>query len=131
MSKPEGSTDPVADVGADPPAVRPEESSIAASINLSTAPLLMDVKLPIRILMGRAQLCLRDITQLSTGSVVELDCSPNDAVEIVVNGRSIAQGEIVVVAGNYGVRITQIAGQAEASKEQPADSLRNLSERLK
>jgi len=130
MSMPEGTTDPVADLSAEQPAIRAEELAIPSG-NVGTAPLLMDVKLPIRVLMGRTQLCLRDITQLGSGSVVELDCSPNDAVEIVVNGRSIAHGEIVVVAGNYGVRITQIAGQPEALKDQPADALRNLSERLK
>lgn len=129
MSRPEEMTDPIANVAADPPAIRSEQPGAASA--LSTAPLLMDVKLPIRVLMGRTELCLRDITQLASGSVVELDCSPNDAVEIVVNGRAIAQGEIVVVAGNYGVRITKIAGQPGAAPDQPVDTLRTLSERLK
>ena len=106
MSRPEETADP--NVTLEAP-VRAEEPAVAAG-NASTAPLLMDVKLPIRVLMGRTQLCLRDIAQLGSGSVVELDCSPSDAVEIVVNGRAIAQGEIVVVAGNYGVRVTRIAG---------------------
>ncbi len=74
----------------------------------------MGVKLPIRVLMGRTQMCLRDITLLGSGSVVELECSPDDPVEIVVNDRVIAQGEIVVVGGNYGVRITRIATGGEA-----------------
>ena len=73
------------------------------------APLLMGVKLPIRILLGRTQLSLRDIAQLGNGAVVELDCSPDDPVEIIVNDRVIAHGEVVVVSGNYGVRITKIA----------------------
>ena len=63
--------------------------------------------------------------------MVELDCSPSDAVEIMVNDRVIAQGEIVVVGGNYGVRITRIAGEPERAKDQPGDELRDLSERLK
>jgi flagellar motor switch protein FliN len=96
------------------------------------APLLMGVKLPIRVLMGRTQLPLRDIARLAGGSVVELDCSPDDPVDIIVNDRLIAQGEIVVVGGNYGVRITRIAsaGQAPGQGKQEEDLL-GLSERLK
>jgi flagellar motor switch protein FliN len=96
------------------------------------APLLMGVKLPIRVLMGRTQLLLRDIARLAGGSVVELDCSPDDPVDIIVNDRLIAQGEIVVVGGNYGVRITRIAsaGQPSGQQKQEVDLL-GLSERLK
>ena len=67
------------------------------------APLLMGVKLPIRVLMGPHTTALRDIARLGGGSVVELDCLPDDPVDIIVNDRLIAQGEIVVVGGNYGV----------------------------
>ena len=45
--------------------------------------------------------------------MVELDCSPDDPVEIMVNGRVIAHGEVVVVSGNYGVRITKIGSRSE------------------
>jgi flagellar motor switch protein FliN/FliY len=95
-------------------------------------PLLMGVKLPIRVRMGRTQLPLRDIARLGGGSVVELDCSPDDPVDIMVNDRLIAQGEIVVVGGNYGVRITRIAsaGQSSGQQKQEVDLL-GLSERLK
>jgi len=96
------------------------------------APLLMGVKLPIRVLLGRTELCLRDIAQLGNGAVVELDCSPNDPVEIVVNDRVIAHGEVVVVAGNYGVRITKIASrQEEPEAESAVSDLFNLSQKLR
>ena len=96
------------------------------------APLLMGVKLPIRVLMGRTRLQLRDIARLGGGSVVELDCSPDDPVDIIVNDRLIAQGEIVVVGGNYGVRITRIASANQSSSEGNAEvDLLGLSERLK
>jgi flagellar motor switch protein FliN len=96
------------------------------------APLLMGVKLPIRVLLGRTQLCLREIAELGNGAVVELDCSPDDPVEIIVNGRVIAQGEVVVVGGNYGVRITKIASRGEEHEPEagPAD-LFSLSEKLR
>ena len=105
---------------------RPQEAVSGA------APLLMGVKLPIRILLGRTQLSLCEITQLGNGAVVELDCSPNDPVQIMVNDRVIAHGEIVVIAGNYGIRVTKIAQHTEAQQTlAPENTLRNLSERLR
>jgi len=97
----------------------------------NAAPLLLGVKLPIRVLLGRTQLCLRDVAQLGSGSVVELDCSPNDPVEVIVNDKVIAHGEVVVVGGNYGVRITQIAAPADKAEFQAQNELLNLSERLR
>ena len=106
----------------------PDPASSAVS---HAAPLLMGVKLPIRVLLGRTQLSLRDVAQLGSGSVVELDCSPNDPVEVVVNDKTIAHGEVVVVQGNYGVRITRIAGPASKGDQDGPNELLNLSERLR
>ena len=92
----------------------------------------MGVKLPIRVLLGRTQLSLRDITQLGNGAVVELDCSPDDPVEIIVNDRVIAHGEVVVVSGNYGVRVTKIASRQEDQEtERAASDLFSLSQKLR
>jgi flagellar motor switch protein FliN/FliY len=111
---------------ATPSATRPATGSSQA------APLLMGVKLPIRVLLGRTQLSLRDIAQLGSGAVVELDCSPDDPVEIVVNDRVIAHGEVVVVSGNYGVRITKIATRQENPETESATSdLFTLSQKLR
>ena len=115
---------------AEQPGIAANESRPTPNVS-KAAPLLMGVKLPIRVLMGRAELCLRDITQLGSGSVVELACSPNDPVEIMVNDRVIARGEIVIVAGNYGVRITQIAAREGLAQQGPDNDLLRLSERLK
>jgi flagellar motor switch protein FliN/FliY len=131
MSRPEEEIDQSLQSGAKPadnpapePSVRPAGSP--------AAPLLMGVKLPIRVLMGRTHLPLREIARLGGGSVVELDCSPDSPVDILVNDRLIAQGEIVVVGGNYGVRITRIASSSQTSSEGGLEvSLQGLSERLK
>jgi len=104
--------------------------SPASSVS-HAAPLLMGVKLPIRVLLGRTQLCLRDVAQLGNGSVVELDCSPNDPVEVIVNDKVIAHGEVVVVGGNYGVRITRIAASADKADSTGQSELLSLSERLR
>jgi flagellar motor switch protein FliN len=112
--------------GASAPVSRPAAGPSQA------APLLMGVKLPIRVLLGRTQLCLRDIVQLGSGAVVELDCSPDDPVEVIVNDRVIAHGEVVVVSGNYGVRITKIASHHEDVQTETAPSdLLGLSEKLR
>ena len=113
-----------------------KEGGPAAQVLLGAAsqaaPLLMGVKLPIRILLGRTEISLKDLAQLASGSVVELDCSPDDPVEILVHDRVIARGEVVVVAGNYGVRITKIASQQGRDElESQGNDLLNLSERLK
>src|SRR5579884_1326208 len=70
-----------------------------------TAALLMDVKLQVRILFGRTQLRLKDLLKLGSGSIVELDRRPDDTVELLVNNRVIARGQVVVVDQCYGIRI--------------------------
>ena len=107
-----------------------DTGSTASSLS-HAAPLLLGVKLPIRVLLGRTQLYLRDVAQLGSGSVVELDCSPDDPVEVIVNDKVIAHGEVVVVGGNYGVRITRIAGAADKPGLEGHSELLNLSERLR
>jgi len=109
-------------------AAEPDPAPSAVS---QAAPLLMGVKLPIRVLLGRTQLSLRDVSQLESGSVVELDCSPNDPVEVIVNDKIIAHGEVVVVQGNYGVRITRIAASTDQGDFSGQNELLNLSERLR
>jgi flagellar motor switch protein FliN/FliY len=126
IQTPAGSAEQTTEAGAFAP------RAAAASNPSPAAPLLMGVKLPIRVLLGRTQLCLRDIAQLGNGAVVELDCSPDDPVEIIVNGRIIAHGEVVVVSGNYGVRITKIASQhQDAQAENRPSDLFSLSDKLR
>jgi flagellar motor switch protein FliN/FliY len=56
---------------------------------------------------------MRDVLKLTTGSIVELNCGANEPVEVLVNHCPIARGEVVVVEGNYGVRIQQIISRQE------------------
>jgi flagellar motor switch protein FliN/FliY len=78
-----------------------------------TMELLMDVDLPISISFGKAQLPMKDVLKLTTGSIVELNRAVNDQVEVLVNQCLIARGEVVVVEGNYGVRIQEIASRQD------------------
>jgi len=70
--------------------------------------MLMETELPLRILLGSTQLLLEDVLKLGVGSVIELNCSARDLVELVVNERVIARGEVVVVDGYYGFRVSQV-----------------------
>ena len=129
---PESTQAPPTDSASEQPAAPSTGTPRAAGFS-QAAPLLMGVKLPIRVLLGRTQLALRDIAQLGNGAVVELDCSPDDPVEIIVNDRVIALGEVVVVEGNYGVRITKIASRRHDDGEvqvAPSD-LASLSDKLR
>jgi flagellar motor switch protein FliN len=70
--------------------------------------LLLEVELPVSVSFGRADLPLKDVLKLATGSIVELNRLLTDPVEVIVNNCVIARGEVVVIEGNYGVRIQEI-----------------------
>jgi flagellar motor switch protein FliN/FliY len=78
-----------------------------------TLELLLDVDLPVSISFGKTQVPMRDVLKLTTGSIVELNCGANEPVEVLVNHCPIARGEVVVVEGNYGVRIQQIISRQD------------------
>jgi flagellar motor switch protein FliN/FliY len=95
---------------------RPEEarSLITGENGVSkTFDLLLDVALPIVVSFGRTSLQIREVLKLNTGSIVELDRFVTDPVEVIVNECVIARGEVVVVDGNYGVRINQLASRED------------------
>ncbi len=75
--------------------------------------LLMEVELPVSVTFGRTQLRLKDAVKLTSGSIVELNRSIIEPVEVIVNNCVIARGEVVVFEGNYGVRIQQIVSREE------------------
>ena len=60
------------------------------------------------VVLGRAVMPLEEVLKLTAGSVVELDAKVTDRVEVLVQGKLVARGEVVSVNGNYGVRITEI-----------------------
>lgn len=78
-----------------------------------TLELLMEVELPVGVSFGRTQMRLKDAIKLTTGSIVELNRSVSEQVEVIVNNCVIARGEVVVVEGNYGVRIQEIVSPEE------------------
>ncbi len=71
--------------------------------------LLMDVELAVTLRFGSRQLLLRDVLDLIPGSVVNLDRQVQEPVDVLLDGRLLARGEVVVLNGNYGVRVTDVA----------------------
>ncbi len=69
---------------------------------------LLDVPLEVRVRLGEAEMPIEDVVSLREGSVVALDRAPGDPVDLLVNGRLFARGEIVVVDDRFTVRITEI-----------------------
>lgn len=75
--------------------------------------LLLDVELPVSVSFGRAQLPIKDVIKLTTGSIVELNRAVSEPVEVIVNNVVIARGEVVVIEGNFGVRIKEVISRQE------------------
>ncbi len=78
--------------------------------------LLMDVNLPIAIELGRTKMSIADILALGPGSVVELNKLAGEPVDLLVNQKIVARGEVVVIDENFGVRITQLMTPEERLK---------------
>jgi flagellar motor switch protein FliN len=75
--------------------------------------LLLGVNLQVAVEIGRTTLPIRDVLSLTPGSIIELDKLAGEKVDILINGRPIAQGEIVVVDENFGVRITDVVARQQ------------------
>jgi flagellar motor switch protein FliN/FliY len=70
--------------------------------------LVMDVELNVTLRFGKRQLTLREVLELTSGSVVELDRQVEEPVELLLEGKVIARGEAVVIDGNYGLRVIEV-----------------------
>jgi flagellar motor switch protein FliN/FliY len=73
--------------------------------------LLLDIPLKVTVELGRTQKVIKDILELSQGSIIELDKLAGEPVDILVNNKLIAKGEVVVIDENFGVRVTDIVNQ--------------------
>ena len=82
-----------------------EPGAVAESANFT---LIQDVPLEISVEVGRTRRPVREIVNVVSGSIIELDKLAGEPVDIIVNGQLIAHGEVVVVDENFGVRITEI-----------------------
>ena len=83
--------------------------------NQSNLSLVLDVPVSLTIELGGCKLPMREVLQLNIGYVEQLDKPADAPVELSVNGKLIARGEVVVVEDRYGVKITEVLGQPVAA----------------
>ncbi len=103
-----------------PPPVNVQQAQFASfeSTNISQSEarnlnMLLDIPLQVTVELGRTKHSVKEILQLASGSIIELDKLAGEPVDILVNSRLIAKGEVVVIDENFGVRITDIISKAE------------------
>ena len=116
QSRPEPAAPPVQKAEQPPAPQAPPPKSEAApppqpeavEARSSNLELLLDVKLDATIRFGQRRMLLREILELQPGTAVALDRRVEEPVELLVGGRVVAQGDVVIVDGNYGIRITEI-----------------------
>lgn len=80
---------------------------------VSNLEMVRDVPLQVTVELGRVDLPLQQVVQLTDGSVIALDKMAGEPVDLLVNGRRIARGEVVVIGNNFGIKITQIVREEE------------------
>lgn len=75
--------------------------------------LLMDIALELSVELGRSTVPVRDVLRFAQGSIIELNKLAGEPVDVLVNGKLIARGEVVVVDDSFGVRLTEIVSESE------------------
>ncbi|MFZ3342202.1 MAG: FliM/FliN family flagellar motor switch protein [Terriglobales bacterium] len=106
----------------------PVAASVPAAVSEPVAPpthatgyqRLFEVGLGVKLRFGTRRMLLRDVLALSSGLVVELDNALNSPVDLLLDGRIIARGEVVVIDGKYGLRVTGVVDPAPAGAARPA-----------
>jgi flagellar motor switch protein FliN/FliY len=85
----------------------------AASAQVQSLDFILDIPLKVTVELGRSKMAIRDVLQLSQGSVVELSKFAGEPLEVLVNDKLIARGEVVVVNEKFGIRLTDIISPVE------------------
>lgn len=91
-------------------ALKPTQNGRAEKANLD---MLLDIGLQVTVELGRAKMSIRDVLGLGPGTVVELNRVAGEPVDVLINGKPIAKGEVVVIGDMFGVRVTDIIPPAQ------------------
>ena len=95
----------------DEPVVMTPEDSRLARTDFSKLKMILDVPLKVSVELGRTKMLVNDLLQLGQGSVIELDKIAGEPMEILINDKLVAMGEVVVVNEKFGVRLTDVVSQ--------------------
>lgn len=99
---------PVKDVNVSPASFQPFQADVNPLVQQENIDLIMDVPLEVTVELGRVSKSIKDILDFAPGTIVELNKLAGEAVDVLVNGKYVAKGEVVVIEENFGVRITEI-----------------------
>jgi flagellar motor switch protein FliN/FliY len=94
---------------------RPIEETPADRIDV-----ILDIDLPLIVRFGRTELPLKTLARMGPGSLIDLGRSADDPVDVLVSNRVVARGEVVIVGGNYGVRILDVVSPKERIRSMEA-----------
>ena len=89
------------------------EPAAGAEINLES---LLDVPVTLSVEIGRSKVPIRELVSLNQGSVIELDREVSEPLDLLVNGKLMARGEVVVVDGQFGLRLIEVVSPSERLK---------------
>lgn len=98
----------------EPGAIEGMSGTPGAEINLDA---LMDVQVTLSVEIGRSKMPIKQLISLNQGAVVELDRGVNEPLDLLVNGTLIARGEVVVVEGQFGLRLIDVVSASERLKK--------------
>jgi flagellar motor switch protein FliN/FliY len=94
------------------PEAAPKAAASGATLDLD---MFMDMKVVLSIEIGKSKLKLRDVLELSKGSVIELDKPLGDPLDVKINGKLIAHGEVISINDKYGIRLSDVASPKSLS----------------
>ena len=89
----------------------------AAGAETGSMDILMDVQLELTVELGRASVPVREVLQLGPGAIVKLDKLAGEPMDVLVNGKLIARGEVVVVDETFGIRIAELVNRADSAAQ--------------
>ena len=99
---------PQANVNAQPAQFTPFASMPNPITQQENIDLIMDVPLEVTVELGRTKKSIKEILEIAPGTIIELDKLAGEPVDVIVNGKLVAKGEVVVIEENFGVRVTDI-----------------------
>jgi len=100
----------------------PKDDDSVKLVDISRMKMVLDVPLKVTVELGRTKLLVNDLLQLGQGSVIELDKMAGEPMEIYVNDKLVAMGEVVVVNEKFGVRLTDVMSGVGLEDSRPKDA---------
>ena len=94
-----------------------KQDAVASGQDFSNLDFIFDIPLEVSVELGRTRMLIKDLLQLGQGSVIELNKLAGETLEILVNQKLVARGEVVVVNEKFGIRLTDIISPADRVKQ--------------